>query len=79
MKGRPLTGGLKHLSRAENRESRFRRAIPNTHGRVFSVAGKALTEPAMFDHPHGLGVLLCPPQAKGVLADLARSFLLFRH
>jgi hypothetical protein len=63
----------------KNHVSRFRRAIPDTHGRALSVAGNAPTESAMFDHPHGLGVLLCPPQAKGVLADLARSWLLFRH
>ena len=46
---------------AENHESRFRGAIPDTHGRAFSVAGEAPTEPATFDHPYGLGVLLCPP------------------
>ena len=61
------------------RESRFLGAIPDTDGRAFSVAREALTEPAMFDHPHELGVLLCPPQTKGLLADLARSWLLFRH
>ena len=73
MKGRPPKGGEAPLKGRKNHESRSRGAILDTHGRAFSVARKAPTEPAMFDHPHGLEVLLCPSQTKNVLADLARS------
>src|SRR5215204_4575336 len=44
-----------HPPGAENHESRFRVAIPDTHGRNSSVAGEASTEPAMSDHPYGSG------------------------
>ena len=57
----------------------FAERSPTPTAAAFSVAGEAPTESAMFDYPHGLGVLLYPPQAKGVLAELARSWLLFRH
>ena len=80
MKGRPLKGGLKHLSRAENHENAgFAERSPTPTAAPASVAGNAPTEPAMFDHPHELGVLQCLPQTMGLLADLARSWLLFRH
>jgi hypothetical protein len=44
MKGRPLKGGEAPLKDRKNHERRFRGAIPDTHGRAFSVAGKAPTE-----------------------------------